>query len=303
MRSWRSTLIAAVAIPGSIIATFAVMRFLDFTLNNVTMLALVLMVGVVIDDAIVVLENVFRFIEEKGMPPMQAAIEGTREIGLAVLATTLSLVIVFLAGVVPVERHRPHAVPVWHDGRGGHPDLDADQLLADADDVLAAAAAADSYGRRRAAFAPRLVSLIEVALRRRAGVRRCGIAGSCACVAIAVIASNVPLYNAGQPGLRAHQRRRVGVRDSHHGPRRRIAGGDGRHDSRPSKHELATMPGIEHVLTTVGSRSRRREQRPRSTCSCEDIETRTFSFGRLWHATLAGQPVRSLAKATTRSAT
>jgi len=96
MRSWRSTLIAAVVIPASIITTFAGMRFFGFTLNNVTMLALVLMVGVVIDDAIVVLENVWRCIEEKGMPPVEAAIAGTREIGLAVLATTLSLVIVFL---------------------------------------------------------------------------------------------------------------------------------------------------------------------------------------------------------------
>src|SRR5690606_26319651 len=96
MRSWRSSLIAAVAIPTSIIATFALMRALDFTLNNVTLLALVLMVGVVIDDAIIVLENIFRHIEEKGAPPMQAAISGTREIGLAVLATTLSLVVVFL---------------------------------------------------------------------------------------------------------------------------------------------------------------------------------------------------------------
>ncbi|MFO0946493.1 MAG: efflux RND transporter permease subunit [Planctomycetota bacterium] len=96
MRSWRSTLIAAVAIPASIISTFAMMRFLDFTLNNVTMLALVLMVGVVIDDAIVVLENVFHCIEEKQMSPMEAAVVGTKEIGLAVLATTLSLVIVFL---------------------------------------------------------------------------------------------------------------------------------------------------------------------------------------------------------------
>ncbi len=96
MRSWRSTIIAAVAIPTSIIGAFAVMKAMDFTMNNVTMLALVLMVGVVIDDAIIVLENVFRVIEEKGLPPKQAAIEGTREIGLAVLATTLSLVIVFL---------------------------------------------------------------------------------------------------------------------------------------------------------------------------------------------------------------
>ena len=96
MRSWRSAFIAAVAIPTSIISTFAMMRFFDFTLNNVTLLALVLMVGVVIDDAVIVLENVFRHIEEKGTPPVQAAIDGTKEIGLAVLATTLSLVIVFL---------------------------------------------------------------------------------------------------------------------------------------------------------------------------------------------------------------
>jgi HAE1 family hydrophobic/amphiphilic exporter-1 len=96
MRSWRSTLIAAVVIPASIVTTFAFMRMFGFTLNNVTMLALVLMVGVVIDDAIVVLENVFRLVEERGLPPVEAAIEGTREIGLAVLATTLSLVIVFL---------------------------------------------------------------------------------------------------------------------------------------------------------------------------------------------------------------
>jgi len=96
MRSWRSTIIAGVAIPASVIGTFAVMNALGFTLNSVTMLALVLMVGIVIDDAIVVLENIYRFVEEKKMPPMQAAIEGTREIALAVLATTLSLVVIFV---------------------------------------------------------------------------------------------------------------------------------------------------------------------------------------------------------------
>ncbi|HET6891451.1 MAG TPA: efflux RND transporter permease subunit [Pyrinomonadaceae bacterium] len=94
--SFRSTLIAAVAIPTSLVATFGLMAAMGFTLNNITMLALTLMVGIVIDDAIVVLENIFRFIEEKGMPPFQAAIEGTREIGLAVMATTLSLLAVFL---------------------------------------------------------------------------------------------------------------------------------------------------------------------------------------------------------------
>ncbi|MFN2576565.1 MAG: efflux RND transporter permease subunit [Pyrinomonadaceae bacterium] len=103
--SVRSTFIAAIAIPTSIIATFGLMAAMGFTLNQITMLALTLMVGIVIDDAVVVLENIFRFIEEKGIPPFQAAIEGTREIGMAVTATTLSLLAVFLpvgfmAGIV-----------------------------------------------------------------------------------------------------------------------------------------------------------------------------------------------------------
>jgi hydrophobic/amphiphilic exporter-1 (mainly G- bacteria), HAE1 family len=94
--SFRSTVIAGLAIPTSLIATFGLMAAMGFTLNQITMLALTLMVGIVIDDAIVVLENIFRFVEEKGVPPFQAAIEGTKEIGLAVMATTLSLLAVFL---------------------------------------------------------------------------------------------------------------------------------------------------------------------------------------------------------------
>ena len=92
----RTTLIASIAIPTSIISTFALMAAMGFTLNQITMLALTLMVGIVIDDAIIVLENIYRFIEEKNMPPFQAAIQGTKEIGLAVMATTLSLLAVFL---------------------------------------------------------------------------------------------------------------------------------------------------------------------------------------------------------------
>ena len=94
--NFRSTIIAALAIPTSIISAFALISALGYTLNQMTMLALTLMVGIVIDDAIVVLENIYRFVEEKGMNPFQAAIEGTREIGLAVLATTLSLLAVFI---------------------------------------------------------------------------------------------------------------------------------------------------------------------------------------------------------------
>ena len=96
MRSWRSTVIAAVAIPASVIAAFGMMWALGFTLNSVTMLALVLMVGIVIDDAIVVLENIFRFVEEKRMGPFEAARAATADIGLAVMATTLSLVVIFV---------------------------------------------------------------------------------------------------------------------------------------------------------------------------------------------------------------
>ncbi|HTT33053.1 MAG TPA: efflux RND transporter permease subunit [Methylomirabilota bacterium] len=96
IRNWRAVLIAAVAIPASIIATFTLMRGMDFSLNNITLLALTLAVGIVIDDAIIVLENIFRFMDEKGKNRVEAAIEATKEIGLAVMATTLSLVIIFL---------------------------------------------------------------------------------------------------------------------------------------------------------------------------------------------------------------
>ena len=95
MGNWRATLISAVAIPCSVIATFTLMKLLGFTINWLTLLALTLAVGIVIDDAIVVLENIFRFVEEKGMKPMEAARAATEEVGLAVSATTLSLVVVF----------------------------------------------------------------------------------------------------------------------------------------------------------------------------------------------------------------
>ncbi len=96
IRNWRSVVIAAVAIPTSIIATFAMIKVMNFTLNSMTLLGLTLSVGIVIDDAIVVLENIVRWIEEKGYEPRRAAIEATKEITLAVLAATFSLVIIFV---------------------------------------------------------------------------------------------------------------------------------------------------------------------------------------------------------------
>jgi hydrophobe/amphiphile efflux-1 (HAE1) family protein len=94
--NWRSTLIAAFAIPVSIIGTFGIMWAMGFTLNMMTLLALALAVGIVIDDAIVVLENIVRFVDEKKLKPFPASVLATRDIGLAVLATTLSLLAVFL---------------------------------------------------------------------------------------------------------------------------------------------------------------------------------------------------------------
>jgi len=96
IRNLRVTFIAALAVPTSIVGTFTFMKMLGFTLNNMTMLALSLATGIVIDDAIVVLENIFRFVEEKGVTPKEAAADATREIGLAVMATTLSLVVIFV---------------------------------------------------------------------------------------------------------------------------------------------------------------------------------------------------------------
>ena len=96
IRNVPAMIISALAIPASLIATFTLMRVMDFTLNTMTLLGLTLAVGIVIDDAIVVLENIFRKIEQEGLPPFRAAVEGTGEVLLAVAATSLSLVVIFM---------------------------------------------------------------------------------------------------------------------------------------------------------------------------------------------------------------
>jgi hydrophobic/amphiphilic exporter-1 (mainly G- bacteria), HAE1 family len=96
IRDWRTTVIATLAIPTSIVPTFLFMQYMGFTLNNITMLGLILAIGIVIDDAVVVHENIFRHMEEYGKDAKTAARDGTREIALAVLATSLSLVVIFV---------------------------------------------------------------------------------------------------------------------------------------------------------------------------------------------------------------
>ncbi|MGQ0636148.1 MAG: efflux RND transporter permease subunit [Planctomycetaceae bacterium] len=96
IRDWRTTVIATLAIPTSMVATFAFMYGMGFTLNNITMLGLILAVGIVVDDAVVVHENIFRHMEEYGASARDAAGSATREIALAVVATTLSLLVIFI---------------------------------------------------------------------------------------------------------------------------------------------------------------------------------------------------------------
>ena len=96
IRDWRTTVIATMAIPTSIIPTFLFMSYMGFTLNNITMLGLILAIGIVIDDAVVVHENIFRHMEEYGKDSVTASRDGTSEIALAVLATSLSLVVIFV---------------------------------------------------------------------------------------------------------------------------------------------------------------------------------------------------------------
>ena len=94
LRNWRATLIPFVTIPVSLIGAFIFLYAMGFTINVLTLLGLVLAIGLVVDDAIVMLENIYRHIEE-GMPPYEAAVKGAREIGFAVLAMTLTLAAVF----------------------------------------------------------------------------------------------------------------------------------------------------------------------------------------------------------------
>ena len=94
--SFRATIIPAITVPVSIIATFIVLNLLGFSVNLLTLLALVLAIGLVVDDAIVVLENIYRRIDEKGETPLVAAFEGTRQVGFAVIATSVVLVSVFV---------------------------------------------------------------------------------------------------------------------------------------------------------------------------------------------------------------
>jgi HAE1 family hydrophobic/amphiphilic exporter-1 len=290
MRNWRSTLIAAVAIPTSVISTFGVMWALGFTLNSVTMLGLVLMVGVVIDDAIVVLENIFRFIEEKQMKPFEAAREATREIGMAVTATTFSLVVIF----VPVS---------FMSGISGRflyqfgitaaaavlvsllvsftltPMMSARLLK------RVAAAAGGDEARSRRGFYHWLDAVYHVLLR---GALRFKLAVML--VAALVIATSIPLYQwVRQEYIPTNvdeaefQVRVTGAEGTSFTAMRQIMARIDR--------DLRETPGVRLVLTTTGGGFLSGVSQGRAYVRIAPHEERIFSLGRLWRATLAGNPL------------
>lgn len=104
IQDWRTTVIASTAIPASIVTTFVFMQYAGYTLNNMTMLGLILAIGIVIDDAVVIHENIFRHMEEDGVSAREAASSATREIAMAVMATTMSLLVIFLPVVFMAGR-------------------------------------------------------------------------------------------------------------------------------------------------------------------------------------------------------
>jgi HAE1 family hydrophobic/amphiphilic exporter-1 len=176
LRSLRSTLIIALAIPVSLMGAIAVIYFFGYTLNSLTMLALLLLIGVVVDDAIVVLENIFRHREELDADPVSAAVNGSREVVFAVIAATLSLVSIF-APVIFLQRHHRPVLPLLRRGRhlrrAGFAvrlaDADAHALLARYLKVRKAARPHLPPARRhpRRPRPPSTVRLLEAALTHR----------------------------------------------------------------------------------------------------------------------------------------
>ncbi len=134
LRNARATLIPSVAVPVSLIGTFAVMYLLGYSLDNLSLMALTISTGFVVDDAIVVMENISRYLET-GMPPMEAALKGAKEIGFTVLTISISLIAVFIPAADD-GRHRGPAFPrVCRDAVHGHHRLHDDFADHHADDV------------------------------------------------------------------------------------------------------------------------------------------------------------------------
>ena len=174
IRDWRTTVIATLAIPTSIVPTFAFMWYMGFTLNNITMLGLILAIGIVIDDAVVVHENIFRHMEEDGMDGMEASRIGTREIALPVLATSLSLDRHLPADRLHGGDRRPVLLELRADGRLRRGDEPVRLVHPDADALQPVPQARAGRGRARREQVGLLLPADRRRLRRGAPRALCG---------------------------------------------------------------------------------------------------------------------------------
>jgi HAE1 family hydrophobic/amphiphilic exporter-1 len=296
MRSWRSTLIAAVAIPCSLISTFGMMRALNFTLNSVTMLALVLMVGVVIDDAIVVLENIFRFIEEKKIEPTEAAREATKDIGLAVLATTLSLVVIFLpvsfmssiSGRFLYQFGITAAVAILVSLLVSFTltPMMSSRLIRIADAGKGGGAGHGAAASRRGFYRwiDRVyTTMLAFAMRHRLAV---------SVIALAVIASTIPLYRAVKQEFIPTNVDEAEFEVSVNGPEGTNLAVMNAAMSAIEKDILST-PGVQLVLSNAGGSFLGGVNQGGAYVRIAPHEERTFSLGRLWTETLKGNPLKA----------
>ncbi|MBI2686220.1 MAG: efflux RND transporter permease subunit [Acidobacteria bacterium] len=286
MRDWRATLIGAVAIPASIIATFGAMRALNFTLNNITMLALVLMVGVVIDDAIVVLENIFRFIEEKKMEPRQAAILATRDIGLAVMATTFSLIVVFL----PVSFMSSISGRFLYSfGVTATVAILVSLLVSFSLTPMMCSRLLRTGDNTHRESREGLYEWIERGYMRMLGWsmrHRLLIAG----LGIATMASTVPLFRMVRQEYLPTNVDESEFEMSINGPEGTSLSSMEAVLDRIS-NELHGMPGIKHMVSLVGTGYLQAVNNARVYIRLEDVENRVFSLSRLWKKTLEGRPM------------
>jgi HAE1 family hydrophobic/amphiphilic exporter-1 len=293
MRSWRSMLIAGVAIPASVVSTFGMMWALDFTLNGVTMLALVLMVGIVIDDAIVVLENIFRFVEEKKMDAFEAARAATAEIGLAVLATTLSLVVIFLpvsfmssiSGRFLYQFGVTAAVAVLVSLLVSFtltPMMSARLLRSE---PVVAAGDGSGQAHSRGGFYARIdrgyVRALGWAVRHRLLV---------SLVAVAVIGSSVPLYGLVKQEYMPSQVDEAEFEVRVTAP---LGASIGVMDDlmRRIDDDLRKVRGVRTTLVQAGGGFFGGVNQGEAYVRIAPHEERVFSLGRLWSATLAGEPL------------
>ena len=292
MRSWQSTIIAAVAIPCSVISAFGTMWVLGFTLNSVTMLALVLMVGIVIDDAIVVLENVFRFVEEKRMTPFEAAKAATADIGLAVMATTFSLVVIFLpvsfmssiSGRFLYQFGVTAAVSVLVSLLVSFtltPMMSAR--------MIRAGGAGGAHGHAEAASRRGFYAWLDrgyaFTLRQSMRYRWAVVA-----IALATIAATWPIY-----GWVKQEYTPTDVDESEF--EASINGPEGismpamDEAVRAITDEVGSVPGVRHVLITAGGGFLGRISQGNMYVRTAPHDDRTFGLARLWRETLKGDPL------------